>query len=82
MGFVPADPLRASIHAIRDAIGDRPFNINFITVFDNTIFWSRALEALKFVRQFLNDLGSLRIGCAVRIATHAAGRSPDPPRLK
>ncbi|MEV1130255.1 nitronate monooxygenase [Agromyces sp. NPDC049794] len=35
VGFVPADPLRASIHVIRDAVGDRPFNINFITVFDN-----------------------------------------------
>lgn len=34
VGFMPPDQLRACIHAIRAAT-DKPFNINFITCFDN-----------------------------------------------
>jgi NAD(P)H-dependent flavin oxidoreductase YrpB (nitropropane dioxygenase family) len=34
MGLTPAEPLRAVIHQIRAAT-DAPFNINFITFFDN-----------------------------------------------
>ena len=34
VGFMPPEPLRAVIQAIRDA-ADGPFNINFITCFDN-----------------------------------------------
>jgi NAD(P)H-dependent flavin oxidoreductase YrpB (nitropropane dioxygenase family) len=35
VGFLPADPLRDSIKTIHAAVGDAPFNINFITPFDN-----------------------------------------------
>lgn len=34
VGFTPAEQLRAQIHHIR-ALTDKPFNINFITCFDN-----------------------------------------------
>jgi NAD(P)H-dependent flavin oxidoreductase YrpB (nitropropane dioxygenase family) len=34
VGFTPAEPLRAIIHEIRAAT-DAPFNVNFITCFDN-----------------------------------------------
>ncbi len=34
VGFMPAKQLRANIHRIREATG-KPFNINFITCFDN-----------------------------------------------
>lgn len=35
VGFLPADNVRQLIHTIRAAVGDAPFNINFITPFDN-----------------------------------------------
>ena len=35
VGFVQPEPLRAVIHAVRRAVGDSPFNINFLTIFDN-----------------------------------------------
>jgi len=35
VGFVQPEPLRAVIHAVRQAVGDAPFNVNFITAFDN-----------------------------------------------
>lgn len=34
-GFIPAEQLRATIKEIRAGVGDKPFNVNFITVFDN-----------------------------------------------
>lgn len=35
VGFLPAEQLRTVIHAVREAVGDKPFNINFITCFGN-----------------------------------------------
>jgi NAD(P)H-dependent flavin oxidoreductase YrpB (nitropropane dioxygenase family) len=35
VGFVQPEPLRAVIYAVRRAVGDSPFNINFLTIFDN-----------------------------------------------
>ncbi|MCF2526956.1 NAD(P)H-dependent flavin oxidoreductase [Yinghuangia soli] len=35
VGVLPADTLRASIRAIREQVGDRPFNVNLITFFGN-----------------------------------------------
>ncbi|MDQ4038009.1 MAG: nitronate monooxygenase [Actinomycetota bacterium] len=35
VGFMQPDTLRQTISAVRDATGDAPFNINFITCFDN-----------------------------------------------
>lgn len=34
-GFIQPDQLRATIAQIRAGVGDKPFNVNFITVFDN-----------------------------------------------
>jgi len=35
VGFMQPDTLRQTIQSVRDATGGAPFNINFITVFDN-----------------------------------------------
>ena len=35
VGFLQPEPLRAAIREIRDAVGDLPFDVNFITCFDN-----------------------------------------------
>jgi NAD(P)H-dependent flavin oxidoreductase YrpB (nitropropane dioxygenase family) len=35
VGFVQPEALRTVIQVVRRAVGDSPFNINFITIFDN-----------------------------------------------
>ncbi len=35
VGFVQPEPLRAVIHAVRRVVGDAPFHVNFIALFDN-----------------------------------------------